>query len=161
MIDGLQLVLVMATALAATTMGGVFYAFSSFVMAGLRRLPEAAGMAAMQSVNVTAVRPGLMVPFFGTALGCVAVAATAISDWSGPTSAWLVAGSATYLGGVVVTTAACHVPRNDTLAATDVDHPDAASVWWRYLEEWTRWNHLRSLSGVAAGSAMTVAIIVG
>lgn len=39
-------------------MGGVLYAFSSFVMAGLKRLPPDHGMTAMQSINVTAVRPG-------------------------------------------------------------------------------------------------------
>ena len=54
--------------------GGVLYAFSSFVMSGLRQLPPAQGMAAMQSINVTAVRPGLMIPFFGTIIASVAVA---------------------------------------------------------------------------------------
>ena len=66
MIEGTQLYLVAGTALASGLVGGVLYAFSSFVMAGLKRLPPAQGMAAMQSVNVTAVRPGLMIPFVGT-----------------------------------------------------------------------------------------------
>ena len=66
MIEGTQLYLVAGTALASGLVGGVLYAFSSFVMAGLRQLPTAQGMAAMQSINVTAVRPGLMVPFIGT-----------------------------------------------------------------------------------------------
>jgi hypothetical protein len=38
-------------------MPGVFFAFSSFVMAALRRLPAAQGIAAMQSIHVTAVTP--------------------------------------------------------------------------------------------------------
>ena len=161
MIDGFQLTLVATTAVAAATMGGVFYAFSSFVMAALRRLPDGAGMGAMQSINVTAVRPGLMVPFFATAVACVVVAVTAIVDWEGAASVWLLAGSASYLMGTFATTAAYHVPRNDALAATHDDDPEAPSIWSRYLDEWTRWNHLRALSGIAAAGAMTVAIIVG
>ena len=58
MIDGIQLYLVMATALACGLMSGAFYAFSSFVMAGLKRLPTEQGIAAMQSINVTAVALG-------------------------------------------------------------------------------------------------------
>ena len=47
MIDGIQLYLVVATALACGLMSGAFYAFSSFVMAGLGRLPSEQGIAAM------------------------------------------------------------------------------------------------------------------
>ena len=73
MIDAPLLILVIATALASGMMGGAFYAFSAFVMAGLERLPSAQGMAAMQSINVTAVMPGLMSGFFGTTVLWIAV----------------------------------------------------------------------------------------
>ena len=48
--------LVIVTAVGAACTGGVLFAFSSFVMPALRRLPPAQGVAAMQSINVTAVR---------------------------------------------------------------------------------------------------------
>ena len=51
----------LAAAVGAGVNGGVFFAFSSFVMPALQRLPDAQGIAAMQSVNVTAVRPRLHV----------------------------------------------------------------------------------------------------
>ena len=52
-------------------MGGVFFAFSAFVMQALARLPPAQGIAAMQSINVAAVTPPFMVALFGTALACL------------------------------------------------------------------------------------------
>jgi uncharacterized membrane protein len=161
MIEGAQLYLVAATALAAGLMSGVFYAFSSFVMAGLRRLPSPHGMAAMQSINITAVEPGLMIPFFGTLIGAVAVAVTAVVDWDGAVSVWLLAGAASYTVGTFAMTAGYHVPRNNALEATGTNAPDAASVWGRYLEEWTSWNHLRALTSMVTALAFTIAIVLG
>ena len=63
--QGIQLYLVVGAAIASALVGGVFYAFSSFVMAALQRLEPKDGMTAMQAINTTAVEPGLMVPFLG------------------------------------------------------------------------------------------------
>lgn len=161
MIEGIQLYLVAGTALASGLVGGVLYAFSSFVMAGLKRLPPAQGMAAMQSINVTAVKPGLMIPFFGTMIASVAVAITAIADWDDTTSVWLLAGAASYVLGTFATTGTYHVPRNNALAATSTDAPEAESVWARYLNEWTRWNHFRMLAALAAAALLGVATRLG
>ena len=60
MIDGGLRVVVILAALGSGLMGGAFYAFSSFVMAGLKRLPEHDGAAAMQSINLRALRPPFM-----------------------------------------------------------------------------------------------------
>ena len=66
--------LIVATAIACATMGGVFFAFSSFVMQALKRLPPAQGIAAMQSINIVAVTPVFMTALFGTAVACLVVA---------------------------------------------------------------------------------------
>lgn len=161
MIEGTQLYLVAGTALAAGLVGGVLYAFSSFVMAALRRLPPAEGMAAMRSINITAVRPGLMVPFVGTMVASVAVAVTAVTDWDATTSVWLLAGAATYVFGTFVMTGLYHVPRNNALAATSTDAVDAPKVWARYMEQWTRWNHYRTLASLAAAVLFGVALHLG
>jgi uncharacterized membrane protein len=52
--------LTFVAALGAALNGGVFFAFSTFVMSGLARLRPADGIAAMQSINVTAVRLPLL-----------------------------------------------------------------------------------------------------
>lgn len=158
MIDGITMYLVAGTALSSALVGGVFYAFSTFVMAGLRRVPSGQGMATMQSINVTAVRPGLMIPFFGTTLAGLAVAIVAIVDWNATTSPLLLAGAGSYVLGTFALTAAYHVPRNNALAATPTD---AAAVWSRYLAEWTRWNHVRTAAALVAATLLGVALRVG
>lgn len=161
MMEGTQLYLVAGTAIASGLVGGVLYAFSSFVMAALERLPPEEGMAAMQSINVTAVRPGLMIPFFGTAIASIAVAVTAIANWDGTVSVWLVTGAASYVLGTFVTTATYHVPRNNALAGTPTSVPNAASVWQRYRREWTRGNHVRTIASLLAAATFTIAILQG
>ena len=158
MIDGLQLYLVVVTALACGLMSGVLFAFSSFVMAGLKRLPSEQGIAAMQSINITAVTPVFMIGLFGAAAGCIAVAVVALVNWKQPASIYLLIGAGLYLLGVILMTVAYHVPRNNALAATDPTASHAASVWSRYLSEWTNWNHLRTISALAAAAALTIAI---
>jgi uncharacterized membrane protein len=145
------------TALGCAVSAGVLFAFSSFVMAGLGRLPDREGAAAMQSINVTAVRPVFMTVLFGTALLCVAEIVVAVRVWGEPRAVWLLLGAALYLAGVIGLTAGYHVPLNDRLAAMD---PAAAAAYWPdYLRNWTRWNHLRALSGVAAAAALIYALV--
>ena len=57
----------LGAAVGCATVGGVMFGFSSFVMAGLARLPAPQGIAAMQSINITAVRPAFMTVLLGTA----------------------------------------------------------------------------------------------
>ncbi len=152
-------VLTVATAVGAGAAGGVFFAFSAFVMDGLARLPAPAGIVAMQQVNVTAVRPALMTLLFGTAAGSVVLAVHGVRSWDGRTSALLVAGSGLYLVGVIGLTGGYHVPRNDALAALDPTAPASAAAWAVYLDAWTRGNHVRAASGLAAAACYTVALL--
>ena len=108
--------LAIATAVGCAVNGGVFFAFSSFVMAALRRLAPAQGIAAMQSINVLAVTPVFMTVLFGTGAACIALAAA-------EPSALVLAATAAYLVGVPGLTMAYNVPRNDALAALDPAPP--------------------------------------
>jgi uncharacterized membrane protein len=54
MLDGLLFVLTLFAALGCAMMAGVFFAFSTFVMMALARLPAEQGVAAMQAINVAA-----------------------------------------------------------------------------------------------------------
>ena len=81
MIGDVLFVLTLLSALGCGLMGGVFFAFSTFVMRALARLPPAQGIAAMQSINVAAITPSFMLALFGTAAACVLVAASSLATW--------------------------------------------------------------------------------
>ncbi len=153
--------LTLVSALGCGLMAGAFYAFSSFVMRALARLPPAQGIAAMQSINVTAVRPAFMAGFLGTALACLALAVLSVLDWHAPGAAWRLTGSVLYLAGCFLETIVFHVPRNDALARVDSESAEGAQYWARYLREWIPGNHVRTLACVAAATLLTIALPKG
>jgi uncharacterized membrane protein len=148
--------LTLTTAIAAAVMGGAFFAFSTFIMHALGRLPPAEGVTAMQAINKDAPTPWFMVPLFGTAVAALVLAATSLSRLDDAAGRWRLAGALLYLVAIVLTIA-YHVPRNDRLDAADPATPEAARLWADYLVEWTRWNHVRTVAPIAASVALAVA----
>ena len=96
-------------------MGGIFFAFSAFIMKALGRLPPAQGIAAMRSINVTVINPLFMTAFFGPAAGCVVLTVSALLGWQRPSSVFLIVGSLLYLFGTILVTGGFNVPRNNAL----------------------------------------------
>jgi uncharacterized membrane protein len=80
---------------------GVFFAFSTFVMNALSRLPPAQGIATMQSINVTAINPLFMTALFGTAAACLFLAVFALSKLPQADAVYLLIGSLLYLVGTI------------------------------------------------------------
>jgi uncharacterized membrane protein len=161
MMDGILVALTFVTALGCGLSAGALFAFSSFVMRALARLPAPQGIAAMQSINVQAVTPVFMTALFGTGVACIAVSIWSLVDWHDSYSPWLLAGSALYLAGPVGVTMAYNVPRNDALAAAAPNSAEGAELWNRYVPEWTAGNHVRVAAGLAAAAALTEALRVG
>ena len=58
----------LAGAIGAGLMAGTFFAFSTFIMAALARVPAAEGIRSMQAINITVINPFFMLAFMGTAL---------------------------------------------------------------------------------------------
>lgn len=152
------LVLTAVAALGCGLVGGVFFAFSTFVLQGLARLPAGAGVAAMQSINVTAVRPAFLTALFGTAAVCVAVALGASTVWGEPDGALLLAGSGLYLLGNVAVTGAANVPLNDALATADPQAAGTDRQWAGYVRGWSRWNHVRTVTALGASALFLAAL---
>lgn len=153
-------VLIVVAAIGTGLAGGAFLAFSTFVMAALRRLPARDGLVAMQAINRAAPSPGFMTLLFGTAAACLAVAVSALPDLGVAAGRYQLAGAAAYLVAIVVTVT-YHVPRNEALGAVDPARPDAADAWRRYAGPWTAWNHLRSALCLAGALALTAALVAG
>jgi uncharacterized membrane protein len=152
-------VLTFIAAIGCGVVAGIFFAFSSFVMAALGRIPAAQGVAAMQSINITVINPGFMLALFGTALLCLALAVMAFFSWAQPGSALIVAASLLYLLGCIGVTMTRNVPLNDLLAAAQPDAPETHALWSRYLREWTRWNHVRTVAPAASAVLFTLALL--
>ena len=152
--------LVLATAIGCGLNAGAFFTFSTFTMAGLARLPAPQGIAAMQSINVTAPTPAFMTLLFGTGLLALVTGGFALASWGDDGAPLVVAGCVLYVLGTIVVTGAANVPRNNHLAGIDPEHRDAPGEWVRYVTEWTAWNHVRTLSGAAAAVLLTVALMM-
>jgi uncharacterized membrane protein len=158
MIDGLIFALALFAALGCGLVAGAFFAFSTFVMRALARLPPAQGIAAMQSINVVVLGPWFMTALFGTAAACAVLAAISLTSWQQPNAGRLLAGSLLYLLGTILVTALCNVPRNQALAAIAPDSPDGPKHWADYVAGWTAWNHVRTSAALAAAASLTLAL---
>jgi uncharacterized membrane protein len=148
-----------AAVLGAGVVGGVFYAFSSFVMPGLERLPAAQGLAAMKEINITAEHPAFMLAFMGTTALCVYLGFRGVLAWGDTRATLLVAGSALYLVGTFLLTVAYNVPLNNELADVSPHAVDAAHHWQEYLDKWNWANHVRGATSIAAAAAYVGALL--
>jgi uncharacterized membrane protein len=148
-------VITVAAALGSGLIGGVYYAFSAFVMRGLGALPPPSALGAMNAINRAAPRAPLTIPLVGTALACLVLGVAALRH-TGESAAWLaLAGCVLYLASFGIT-AAYHVPRNDALLRVDPASSQVVGAWAGYAAPWTRWNHVRGLAALA-GSVLLVA----
>ena len=116
MIDDLIFALTFVAAIGCGLVAGIFFAFSTFVMKALARIPSAGGIAAMQSINVVVINPWFMGAFFGTALACLVLVVSSLFRWNDSNAIYLLIGSLLYLIGTIAVTMVFNVPRNDALA---------------------------------------------
>jgi uncharacterized membrane protein len=153
-------VLLIATILGSGIAAGAFYAFSGFITQGLDRLPAADAARAMREINVTAVRPPLMIALFGTALLAVALLVLAFTGSLGGGTWWAVVAAVVYLVGAVGVTGGANVPRNNRLAATSAtDDAALADAWHAFRPGWQAWNHVRTLTCAAACVGFVLALL--
>lgn len=158
MLDHLFLVLTFAAAIGCGLIAGVFLAFSSFVMKALARLSSNEGIAAMQSISVVVLRSVFIVVFIVTAIDCVVVAIPALVRGHGLSAILVLAGSALYIAGAFIVTGVFNVPRNELLATVNGNDPHSEAVWKEYVSSWTVWNHVRTVSALAAGGCFILAL---
>ncbi len=158
MIAGFLYVTVLIAALGCGLVAGVFFAFSTFVMQALARLPPSEGIAAMQSINAVVLASWFMVAFFGTAAACAVVLIYSLFRWPEPGAVYLFAGSVFYLAGSVLVTVVFNVPRNKALASLAPAAPESSSRWASYISSWTIWNHVRTAASLAAAASFSIAL---
>jgi uncharacterized membrane protein len=150
--------LIVICAVGCGLVAGFFFAFSVCVMAALKKLPAAQGIAAMQSINVVVINPWFLSAFFGTALACLLAIAASVSQWHDPRAPYWLAAGLLYIFGAIAVTMLCNVPRNNALAAVAASSPEAATLWSEYLSSWTAWNHVRTVTASIAAALFTIAV---
>jgi uncharacterized membrane protein len=144
--------IVFLSALGAAVTGGVFFAFSNFVMRAFDRLPPGEAIAAMNSINITVINPLFMAMLFGTGVLCAIDIAIAMRYWAPVGAGYLAAGAIVYLVTSIGVTMLGNVPLNVALAKAQ---SRGADDWARYRTAWTRWNHVRTI-GCAAAAALII-----
>jgi uncharacterized membrane protein len=155
--EWLEILLLVSATTGAGLVGGIFFAFSNFVMPALAQQPGIDGARAMQSINVTVLNPLFFVVFFGTGLIALAVALATPLAWSAPGAilSWIAA--ALYLFGTLGITMVFNVPLNDRLASA-APESNLAQTWNHYLRDWTWWNHVRTIAALLAAALFAAAI---
>lgn len=138
---------------------GIFFAFSTFVMAALARIPPEQGIAAMNSINITVINPWFFSVFFGTPIVCAILAVMALLKWSEPGTALILAGCLIYILGSLVVTMVFNVPLNNALAAVTSAAGEGGALWTRYLSEWTFWNTVRTIAPLLAMLLFIIAML--
>ena len=158
-LDDLIFLLTLAAALGCGVVAGVFFAFSTFVMKALERVPREVGMHVMQSINVTVLTPWFMGVFFGTAIASAVAVLHSLYHWDQAGALLRLAGGATYLGGSIAVTIVFNVPRNERLATLSPADPDNAEDWASYVSGWTAWNHVRTAASLVAAAMFSLALV--
>ncbi|MGK2866043.1 MAG: DUF1772 domain-containing protein [Mycobacterium sp.] len=138
-------VLTVATAIGSAAVGGLFYAFSTFVMRGLNRTDPAKAAVAMRGINTEAqANAPFLLLFLGTGVLALVLGVIAVIN----RDSYLLAGAVLALLPTVITIA-FNVPLNNRL--------ESGLDWASYLAPWTAWNHVRTVTGLLGGALLAIA----
>jgi uncharacterized membrane protein len=146
--------------LGCALLGGLYFAFSAFIMRALRDSGQA-GITAMNSINRAILRSAFMPLFFGTTLASGALAVIGLLNLGDTGSLCLVAGGLLYVAGMFGVTMLFNVPLNNALQNVTTESRTGTAIWNDYLLRWTRWNHVRTVSCVGAAALFGVVWVWG
>ena len=145
--------------LAFALLGGVFLAFSDFIVRSLDRAGTPGGVAVMQSINREVFRYVFMSLFLGMVPVSLLITGYAALGLNGSASTLIAAAGAIYLFGAFGVTVVFNVPLNNALAAMDSNAASTQDFWGRiYLPRWTFWNSVRTAACSAASGLMLVGL---
>ncbi|MEM7004486.1 MAG: anthrone oxygenase family protein [Pseudomonadota bacterium] len=146
-------------ALWSAVIGGVFSAFSEFVMAGLLRTAPAGGIEAMQHINRTVIKTQFVAGILCIALFSVLFAVYSVTVFEGAALVMLLLAPIIYLPSVFFMTMFGNVPMNDRLERLVHTTFEAEAYWEEYGRNWTRLNHIRTLGSILTAGLYTIAAI--
>ncbi|MEM7472207.1 MAG: anthrone oxygenase family protein [Pseudomonadota bacterium] len=152
--------LLQASIVAYAFVGGVFLAFSDFIMRSLAHTGGVGGVEAMQVINREVFRWIFMALFLGMAAVSAFVVIYALSNLAGGAQVLILSGALVYLFGCFAVTVLFNVPMNEALAGMDVTS-DATRDYWTgtYLPRWTAWNTVRTIACAVSAGLMLFGLV--
>ncbi|MFK8034761.1 MAG: DUF1772 domain-containing protein [Hyphomicrobiales bacterium] len=146
--------------LAYALLGGVFLAFSDFIMRSLAHTSGVGGVEAMQVINREVFRWIFMILFLGMAAVSVFIVIDRIINIAGGPSMLILLGALVYLLGCFAVTVFFNVPMNEALARMDLTSKATKDYWTGvYLPRWTMWNTVRTIACVTSAALMLFGLI--
>lgn len=155
------LLVVQLSALACAILGGVFLAFSDFLMRSLSLATQPAGVEVMQVINREVFRFVFIPLFLAMVPVSIFLAGYGWLRLSGPTGGLIIASALVYLLGAFGVTILCNVPLNNQLAAF-ADGSTGAQDFWvtTYLRDWTSWNTVRTMACIASAGMLAATVVI-
>ena len=124
-------------------LGGVYFAFSFFVMQSLNKIDHKEAINAMSSINLVILKSPFMILFFFSSFIALALFIKSIFAYKILSSRGFA--SLVFLIGMFLCTAMKNVPLNDKLASFN-NSLSPEHEWNYYYKNWTMWNHVRTAS---------------
>ena len=146
--------------LAFALLGGVFLAFSDFIMRSLANTGGAGGAEAMQVINREVFRSVFMILFIGMAPVSLWISGYSLYGLGGTAATLITLAGIVYLLGAFGVTVAFNVPLNATLATMNLGSEETHRFWTgTYLPRWTFWNSIRTVACIAASGLTLFGLI--
>ncbi|MCI4012022.1 anthrone oxygenase family protein [Brevibacterium sp. ZH18] len=139
-------------------LAGLFFSFSTAVIPGFRRVVDRTYARAFRAIN-SAILNGVFLAVFGLAplSAAAALVMNIVTDGRVPW-VWLVLGAICSVLTFAVT-AVVNVPLNTGLDRADTGtEAGARAARSRFEDRWNRWNHVRTLTSLAALVFFAVAL---
>lgn len=134
-----------ATVISTGLMAGIYFAFSVFIMSAFKTIPDTSAAIAMNAINKVIVKSAFMPVFFGSSLLAIVLVFLALGD---ERAGLIMLAGGVYILGMLLCTVLFNVPLNNRLLKASLENQ--AEIWQNYVIEWTRWNHVRSISSLLA-----------
>ncbi len=124
-------------------LGGVYFAFSFFVMQSLNKIDHKEAIKAMNSINLVILKSPFMILFFFSSFVALVLFLESLFVYEILSSRGFA--SLVFLAGMFLCTAIKNVPLNDKLASFN-DSLSPEIEWNYYYKNWTMWNHVSTVS---------------
>ncbi|MEL7117503.1 MAG: anthrone oxygenase family protein [Pseudomonadota bacterium] len=146
--------------LAYALVGGVFLAFSDFIMRALALTGGQGGVEAMQVINREVFRWIFMVLFLGMAALSLVIAGYGAFGVAGTPGAFILAAGLIYFIGCFGVTIVFNVPMNEALAGMDMSSEATRDYWLQtYVPRWTFWNSVRTAASAIAAALLLFGLL--